>query len=618
MDVDRAQLGKVVAGGLAALLGLGMMAYVTIVIALAGMGALNAETNLWRAAQALWTHRSVPEIARWLKLGATSSLVLFGGFALAVFKSRRRPRYGDARWARRSEIAQAGLFASEGLVLGRHGQRPLIFGGDEHVLLAAPTRSGKGVGLVIPNLLSWPGSVVVLDLKRENWGASAGYRQACGQTCILFDPLSPEGRTARFNPLGHIDRADPAVIIDELQRIAVMLFVAGEHADLFWSEAARTGFIAVGAYVAETPELGFDLGEIYRQLTAGDPRSRLREIIKAREAAGRPLSSPCQSALSDFCSASDNTFASVRQTITSRMGLWLNPRVCAATSASDFDFRSLRRKPTSLYLAASPEDVPRLAPLMSLLFQQLIDQLTRAGPAGPNDPLPVLLLLDEFAQLGPAKALAKAFSYIAGYGVRLMPVLQSPAQLRAIYGHDGAQEIIDNCGVEVVFAPKDLDVARALSLRLGDFDIKSESRSRPLGLAQGRRSLSQSVAQRALMLPDELMRMPQSDLIVLRAGARPVRGRKIIYWKEPVFAERVRPPPDVAPLPASAPPPPAADAAPSLAPQPQPFERERASERSRFSKPPEPSTPPPPSTASDDERLGWTFGQFGEPPPSGR
>ena len=157
--------------------------------------------------------------------------------------------------------------AKKGLLLGRAAGAFLSLGGSEHVLVYAPTRSGKGVGVVIPNLLNWPDSVVVLDVKRENWAASAGFRAAHGQEVLLFDPLDREGRTVRYNPLGHIDRADPVQVLDELQKLAAMLFPAPEHADPFWSEAARTGFIGVGALVATNADAPFSFAEIYRQLT---------------------------------------------------------------------------------------------------------------------------------------------------------------------------------------------------------------------------------------------------------------------------------------------------------------------------------------------------------------
>jgi len=520
---------------------------VAATIALAGLKHLSLHIDVAAVPGWFWYFRGDPQVRRWLGIGLLTSLGAAGTIAMGIVRGLRPPLHGAARWATESELAREGMRAKQGIVLGRKGGRLLIFGGPEHVMIYAPTRTGKGVGVVIPNLLTWPDSTVVLDVKRENWDATAGFRASHGQQVFLFDPLDSEGRTARFNPLGHIDRTDAAAVLDELQKLALMLFPAPPNSDPFWSEAARTGFIGVGALVAEMPELPFSLGAIYAKLTAGDPRTRLPHVVGARVDAGRPLSVGCTSALSDFCSASENTFASIKQTITARMNLWLNPRVCAATETSDFDLRELRSRRISIYLGVSPDNLARVAPLYNLLLQQLVDLNVRERPSGDRHQVPVLVLLDEFARLGHASVIAHGFSYVAGYGLRLLPVLQSPAQLRAEYGPDLAEEIMVNCGAEVVFAPKELKVARDLSERLGTWTYVGRSQSRPTLLSGGHRSLTESDQRRALMLPQELIQMPAYRLIVLRAGMPPVRGRKIVYWRERAFHRRVAPPPVVAP-----------------------------------------------------------------------
>lgn len=568
-------------------------ATLTLIIALAGTGQLAPDLDWGRIPAWVWRSCHDPDLSRWLGVGAGASALLLVVMAAAAALSRRRPLHGAARWANAAEISRAGLRARSGIVIGQAKGRPLVFDGPEHLLLHAPTRTGKGVGLVIPNLLTWPGSVVVLDVKQENWAATAGYRAGCGQTVWRFDPLDPQGRTARYNPLGHIDRDNPVETLDELQKIATMLFPTPEHADPFWNEAARTGFIGVGAYVAETPDLPFTLGEIFRQLTGGDLRRRLPALIEARAASDRPLSAYCVAALIDFATAGENTFASIKQTITARMSLWLNPLVDAATSSSDIDLRTLRSRPTSLYLGVSPDNVARCAPLYSLLFQQLVDLNTRRLPDREAEPLEVLVLLDEFARLGHAGVLARAFAYVAGYGLRLLPVLQSPAQLRAIYGPDIAEEIMSNCAVEVAFAPKELKTARDLSERLGAYTYAALSRSRPAMLGAGKRSVTRSDQRRPLMLPQELMQMDADALIVLKAGLPPILGRKLRFFSHPVLKRRPVAPPDVPPLPR-----------PKTSPLP----------------PPPPSPEPPP--ASDDwsfEGLVRSLAQEGAPlpPPPG-
>ena len=512
-----------------------------LTIALAGLHRLSAHTNLIAAPFWFWRYRANPLVQRWTAIGGLSVLTCASGLAMGVISGLRRPLFGAARWARESDIRAAGMRTKKGLILGRKAGRILSFGGPEHVLVYAPTRSGKGVGVVIPNLLNWPDSVVVLDIKRENWLATAGFRAAHGQKTILFDPLDPQRRTARYNPLGHIDRTDATLVLDELQKIAAMLFPMPTHADPFWAEAARTGFIGVGALIAATPERPFSLGEVYRVLTQSGARDQLPARMQALQAEGRALSGGCISAVNDFCSASENTFASIKQTITARMNLWLNPNVDAATDVSDFDLTRLRQDRISLYLGVSPDNLTRVAPLYNLLFQQLIDHNARTLPR-PEDH-EVLVLLDEFARLGVANVLAQSFSYIAGYRLRLMPVIQSPAQLRALYGADIAEEIISNCGVEVVFAPKELKVAQELSERLGFYTYEGRALSRPSGLSTGRRSQTQSDQRRALMLPQELIQLPRHQLIVLRAGMAPIRGEKITYHRDRAFLRRVQPAP---------------------------------------------------------------------------
>jgi type IV secretion system protein VirD4 len=534
-----AYVGALVCAALAAVMAMAFL------VALAGLRRLSVHIDPGALPVWFWYYRADPLVQRWLGLGA---LVAFGGsgiFALAVSRTLQPPLHGAARWASEGELKREGLRASRGIVLGRKGGRLLTLGGSEHVMLYAPTRTGKGVGVVIPNLLTWPDSIVVLDVKGENWQASAGFRAAHGQKVILFDPLDAQGRTARYNPLGHINRSDPIAVLDELQKLAVMLFPSPPNGDPFWAEAARTGFIGVGAYVAETPELTFSLGDIYRELTRGDPRKRLPAVIDARGKSGRPLSIGCASALSDFCTASENTFASIKQTITSRMNLWLNPRIRAATEASDFDLSRLRSERMSLYLAVTPDNLARVAPLYNLLLQQLVDLNVRELPTADRHTVPVLVVLDEFARLGHASVIAHGFSYVAGYGLRLLPVLQSPAQLRAEYGQDLAEEIMANCGVEIAFAPKELKVARDLSERLGSWTYAGRSFSRPGLLSKGNHSTTQSDQRRALMMPQELIQMSSKTLLVIRAGIAPVRGEKVVYWREKAFARRVISPPAV-------------------------------------------------------------------------
>lgn len=197
------------------------------------------------------------------------------------------------------------------------------------------------------------------------------------------------------------------------------------------------------------------------------------------------------------------------------------------------------------YLGVTPDNLMRVTPLYNLLLQLVIDVQTRRLPEPHEIDRQLLIVLDEFARLGHAPMLAHGFSFVAGYGIRLLAVLQSPSQLRATFGDHLADEIMANCGAEVIFAPKDVRVAQALSERLGYMGQPSMSRSRPPGLAPGRRSVTESEQRRALMLPQELIGLSEDHLIVLRSGIAPVRGRKLRYYRQSAFKKRVRPAPQL-------------------------------------------------------------------------
>ncbi len=197
-------------------------------------------------------------------------------------------------WARYYEIVKGGLLGKSGVVVGKFGRRVLRFKGEFHVWLEAPTRAGKGIGVIIPNLLDWLGSVVVLDIKQENYDNTAGYRlKVLGQEVFLFNPLDIMGRTARWNPLKYINRRDPVEVINELQKIAEMLYPNPLTGETVFAEGARTAFLGITGYIAATVDDGEDalpltIGEVYRQFSAGDMPTRFKKIIAQRQKAGKP------------------------------------------------------------------------------------------------------------------------------------------------------------------------------------------------------------------------------------------------------------------------------------------------------------------------------------------
>lgn len=536
-----------------ALIGLVVSAAIGAVAVLFKAHLLSGHTPWRRVPGALWALKAYPIVYKPFFIGFAIGLVLT---ALTIVSTlfRRQKLHGEARWARPGEVRKGKLLGDAGIVLGKFGSKVMRFDGSEHVLLEAPTRAGKGVGVIIPNLLDWPDSLVVLDVKQENWDNTAGYRlKELGQRVVLFNPLDAKGGTARYNPLSYINRQDPVEVINELQKIGQMLFpdpVSGEN---FWAESARTAFLGVAAYVAATVDDGkdalpFTMGEVYRQFAAGDAAKRFPKIIDMRERAGKPLSGGCVSALRDFTSASPNTFTSIRQSVTAKINAWLNPYVDAATSESDFDLSEFRDKRISLYLGVSPDDLERVAPIYGLLFQQLIDRNVRELPKDGRHPIKVLVALDEFASLGKCSVLAQAFSYVAGYGLRLLPAFQSMEQIQGVYGDKVAADIERNCAVRLVLRPAGLSDAKKISDQLGTYTFKA--RSRNMGTwGGGGGSTSESDQRRPLMLPQEVEMLPENDLIVFRRGMYATYGKKVRYYVEKKLKARTEiPAPTMPPI----------------------------------------------------------------------
>ncbi|OKP64421.1 hypothetical protein BTE77_34880 [Ensifer adhaerens] len=451
-----------------------------------------------------------------------------------------------ARWATSKEISNGGFHSERGIVVGRHDGKYLTFGGSEHVMVYAPTRGGKGVGIVIPNLLNWNGSTVVLDIKKENWEKTAGFRASLGHNVLMFDPLQPEGRTARYNPLFYVDRSNAIDLYDDLQKIGAMLLPVQQQGDAFWTRAARTGFLAIAGYIAETPELPFTIGEVYRQLSiSADLKAYFLEVIVQRENSGAPLSTQCVTAMNDFLAASDNTFQSVRKTISAQLELWNNARIDQATSGNDFDLREFRRKRHALYIGVTPDNLSRMAPLINLLFQQVVDLNTRTLPE--HDVTlkhQIMLMLDEFPAIGNVEVIQKGVSYVAGYGVRLVTNRAEPEP--ALRRHE-ARNYMTNHAVEVVYTPKELSVSKELSERFGTDTVKSRSVSKGIGFSAKSTNKSQSESEQArpLMLPQELVLTPFEREYIIKGGMRPIHCVKILYYKERVFTERLLPAPTV-------------------------------------------------------------------------
>jgi type IV secretion system protein VirD4 len=506
-----------------------------------------------------------PDIRQRAVLTSALGLIVVLAGALVFVLPRGRALHGDARFARRGEIRRAGLLGDHGIILGRLGNRCLMLPGQQGVALAAPPRAGKGTGVVVPNLLNWPDSLICIDIKRENWTLTAGFRKAAGQACYLFDPFAEDGATARWNPFFYVS-ADPLRRVNDLQRIGEMLYPDPPNVDPFWTASARSLFLGIALYLFETPSMVKTIGEVLRQGMASDDEgfgAHWKRVIEGRNSGKFPLSPQCVRALYDVIDLAPVTASSIRKTFTSRLDLWLNPILDAATSGNDFDLRELRRQATSIYVGVNPDDLHRLRPVLSLFFQQAIGLQTRALPEHDATlKLQVLMMLDEFTALGRIPIIAEAVSYLPGYNVRVVLVIQTPAQLREVYGQNGAETMLKTLAARIVFAPKDFSDAREISDELGFTTVKVSSHSKPVfdfSDAKGRRQRSVSVSEqrRALLLPQEVKELGTEEAIIFYEGLRPIRCRKIRYFEDARFRARLLPPPRVtgiAPIPRETPP----------------------------------------------------------------
>jgi type IV secretion system protein VirD4 len=453
--------------------------------------------------------------------------------------------YGSARWATRQEIRAAGLTAPDGVILGQFDRLYLRHNGPEHVLCFAPTRSGKGVGLVVPTLLTWPGSCIVHDIKGENWTLTSGFRSRHGRV-LLFDPTN--AKSAAYNPLLEVRRGEWEV--RDVQNVADVLVDPEGSLERrnHWektSHALLVGAILHVLYAEPDKTLAGVAGFL------SDPKRPIEVTLRAMmttahlgEAGPHPV---IASAARELLNKSENERSGVLSTAMSFLGLYRDPVVAKVTHHCDWRICDLVEgdRPASLYLVVPPSDISRTKPLVRLILNQIGRRLTEDLRAkGRRHRL--LLMLDEFPALGRLDFFESALAFMAGYGLKSFLIAQSLNQIEKAYGANNS--ILDNCHVRVSFATNDERTAKRVSDALGtatEMRAMKNYAGHRLSPWLGHLMVSRQETARPLLTPGEVMQLPPGDELVLISGCPPIRARKARYYEDRRLTERVLPPPTV-------------------------------------------------------------------------
>ncbi len=440
--------------------------------------------------------------------------------------------HGDADWASEKDIKAAGLRSKEGVLLGTTKRGYLIADGFQHILLFAPTGSGKGVGFVIPNLLYWKDSVIVHDIKLENYELTSGWRKHMGQDVYLWNPASPDGITHCYNPL---DWVSPKLgqMVDDVQKISNLLLPEQE----FWENEARSLFVGVTLYLLAAKEKIASLGEVVRTLRSDDVVYNLAVVL---DTMGKEIHPVSYMNLAAFLQKADKERSGVVSTLNSKLELWTNPLIDAATATSDFDFNTFKHNPVTVYVGLTPDNIDRLKPLMQIFYQQASQIMTKHMPR-PEEKVGVMFLMDEFPTLGEMIQFKQGIAYFRGYKLRLFLIIQDTEQLKDIYEEAGMNSFLANSTYRITFAANTVETANLISQLIGNKTVKQVSRNSPvfLDLNPASRSKTVSETQRALLLPQEVISLPRNEQIVLVESSPPIKTNKIFYYKDSFFTKRL-------------------------------------------------------------------------------
>jgi len=477
-------------------------------------------------------------------LGAASAVV---GSVWRARQSRLVTTYGSARWAKAQDLRRAGLMRPAGVFLGRGDAHYLRHDGPEHVMAFAPTRSGKGVGLVVPTLLSWPGSCVVHDIKGENWQLTAGFRSRFSH-CLLFNPTDP--RSAAYNPLLEVRRGPQEV--RDVQNIADILVDPEGSIEKrsHWEKTSHALLVGAILHVlyAEPDKTLRGVANFLSDPARAFDRT-LKVMMTTAHLGPQGVHPVVASAAREVLNKSENERSGVLSTAMSFLGLYRDPTVAEVTARCDWRIDDLVEADhaVSLYLVVPPSDISRTKPLIRLVLNQIGRRLTERLEDAKRPRRKLLLMLDEFPALGRLDFFESALAFMAGYGLRAFLIAQSLNQIEKAYGPNNA--ILDNCHVRVTFATNDERTAKRISDALGtatELRAQRNYAGHRLSPWLGHLMVSRQETARQLLTPGEVMQLPPDEEIVMVSGHPPARAKKLRYYEDANFKDRVLTPPTLA------------------------------------------------------------------------
>lgn len=534
-----------------------------------------------------WASRwSVDYPDQFVKAGSAGAVIaalglLITGVIMTVLRNTGSAHdylHGSARWADEDDIRAAGLLpdlkstkeAPPSVYVGgwvdKKGKlHHLRHSGPEHVLSMAPTRSGKGVGQVVPTLLSYTDSVLVTDIKSELWQMTSGWRQKYANNKVLrFEPAADNGGVC-WNALDEI-RIGTEYEVGDVQNLAMVIVDPdGKGLENHWQKTAYAllvGVILHACYKYRAEGTHATLPLVDRMLA--DPDRDIRELwmeMKTYEHTESGTHLAVSSAAQDMLDRPDDEAGSVLSTAKSYLSLYRDPVVAKNVSRSDFSISDLMHhdNPVSCYLVTKPNDQARLRPLVRMFITMTVRILAdglkfEGGRPKATYKNRLLMMLDEFPALGKLEILQDSLAFLAGYGIKCFLIAQDINQLRSRergYGHD--ETVTSNCHVQAAYPPNRQETAEHLSRLTGQTTVVKENittSGKRASTFLGSVSHSYSEVQRPLLTPDECQRMPApkkrangeiispGDMVIYIAGSPMIYGQQLLYFKIPAFVER--------------------------------------------------------------------------------